>query len=153
MAVQIVERQGADIFQANTQALVNPVNTKGIMGKGLAKAFAEHYPELLAPYKAACASGECAIGRCFVFQAADKVIVNFPTKEHWRSKSRIEWIKAGLQDLVRLLNTGSIQSIAIPPLGCGLGGLDPQQVHALIVQELAQVTSPVTPITVELYWS
>jgi O-acetyl-ADP-ribose deacetylase (regulator of RNase III) len=117
-----------NLLTANVEALVNTVNTVGIMGKGIALMFKEHFPENFKIYEAACKRGEVRIGRMLVTERQDmygppKWIINFPTKEHWRSPSQIEWIEEGLKDLVRVIRENNIKSVAIPPLGSGNGGL------------------------------
>jgi O-acetyl-ADP-ribose deacetylase (regulator of RNase III) len=116
-----------NLLEANVEAFVNTVNTVGVMGKGIALMFKETFPENFRAYEAACKRGEVQIGRMFVTERQDmygpKWIINFPTKEHWRSPSHIEWIEEGLKDLVRVIHENKINSVAIPPLGTGNGGL------------------------------
>jgi O-acetyl-ADP-ribose deacetylase (regulator of RNase III) len=118
------------------EALVNTVNCVGVMGRGVALQFKTIYPQNFKAYAAACKREEVQPGKMFIFQISQltnpKYIINFPTKRHWKGKSRIEDITSGLQDLVEEVKTRSIQSIALPPLGCGLGGLDWQQVKPMI---------------------
>lgn len=128
MEAVIIENQNWDILQADVEALVNAVNCVGIMGRGIALQFKETFPANFKAYAAACARKEVQPGRMFVFETGffgnPKYIVNFPTKQHWRDKSRIEDIEAGLEVLVREIRSRDIRSIAVPPLGSGLGGLD-----------------------------
>lgn len=117
-----------DLLRARAEALVNAVNTVGVMGKGIARQFKRTYPAMFSAYHAACAVKEVTPGRMHVFNlgaAANppRWIINFPTKRHWRDASLIEDIDSGLSDLVRVVSELDIKSIAIPPLGCGLGGL------------------------------
>jgi O-acetyl-ADP-ribose deacetylase (regulator of RNase III) len=123
----ITYRQG-NLLDAPTEALVNTVNTVGVMGKGVALMFKEAFPDNFKAYVAACKRNELKVGQVFVVERRDlmgpKWIINFPTKEHWRSPSRIEWIEAGLEDLRRVIIANRIRSIAVPPLGSGNGGLD-----------------------------
>ena len=116
-----------NLLTNDAEALVNTVNLDGVMGKGIALQFAKAFPEILAPYEAACRSGELAAGRVQVIERPGLInpryIINVPTKRHWRGKSRMADIDAGLVDLVRVVREHGIRSIAIPPLGCGLGGL------------------------------
>lgn len=132
-----------DILQADVDAVVNTVNTVGIMGKGLALQFKRRYPDNFAAYKRACDAGEVNVGTMFVTRthqlAGPRLIVNFPTKKHWRGDSRLEWIRAGLQDLVRVIREENITSIAIPPLGAGNGGLDWQDVRPLVEAALSEL--------------
>lgn len=123
----ITPSQG-NLLTADVEALVNTVNTEGAMGKGIALQFARAFPEILPPYEAACRSGELRPGKVQVIERPGLVnprwIINFPTKRHWRGKSRLADIEEGLVDLVHAVRDRGIRSIAIPPLGCGLGGLD-----------------------------
>lgn len=117
-----------DILSANVDAIVNTVNCVGVMGKGLALQFKKSYPDNYEAYKLACEHKAIRTGKMFTFmrksQSNPKYIINFPTKQHWRDPSKIEFIDDGLTDLVRVVPYLSIKSIAIPPLGCGLGGLE-----------------------------
>jgi len=133
-------RQG-DLLQARAEALVNAVNTAGVMGKGIALMFKERFPENYRRYAAACKVGEVHTGQMFVTEISEldgpRWIVNFPTKEHWRGKSRMEWIKTGLVDLRRFLMQHNVKSVAIPPLGAGNGGLNWVEVRPQIEATLA----------------
>ena len=135
-----MEKGTGSILEADVEALVNPVNCVGVMGKGLALAFKEAFPEVFREYVPACEDGKLVLGRVQVVarKAAHgpKFVINFPTKNHWREKSRLEDIKAGLVDLASHLQNGKIASVAIPALGCGLGGLDWKVVRELIVATL-----------------
>lgn len=113
-----------DLFQSDMQVLTNPVNTVGVMGKGLAKHFKIRYPEMFAEYKILCDAGQLTIGQLHLYPAEDKWILNFPTKAHWRAKSKLEYIEVGLGRFVEIYEEQQIESIAFPMLGCGLGGLD-----------------------------
>ncbi|MDZ4721202.1 MAG: macro domain-containing protein, partial [Roseiflexaceae bacterium] len=125
-----------NLLAASVEALVNTVNTVGVMGKGIALQFRQAFPENYAAYQAACRRKEVQPGRMLVVPTnqlvGPRLIINFPTKRHWKGKSRIEDIDAGLIDLVRVVHEHAIQSIAIPPLGCGNGGLDWQDVRPRI---------------------
>ncbi len=116
-----------DILAEDVEALVNTVNCVGIMGRGIALQFKKALPENFKVYAAACRRGEVRPGHVFVFETGaltnPRYVINFPTKRHWRSKSRIEDIDAGLEDLARVIREYGIRSIAVPPLGSGLGGL------------------------------
>jgi O-acetyl-ADP-ribose deacetylase (regulator of RNase III) len=131
--MSIEHRQG-NLLTADVDALVNAVNTVGVMGKGLALQFKQAFPDNFRAYAAACKQGQVVIGRMHVTQrdASPRFIINFPTKQHWRSPSKIDYIRDGLVDLVAQIHTLGIQSIAVPPLGCGLGGLAWDQVKPLI---------------------
>ena len=136
----ITYRQG-NLLDAEVEAVVNTVNTIGVMGKGIALMFKERYPENYRAYAAACKAGEVHIGRMFVTAASElsgpRWVVNFPTKKHWRNPSRQEWIDEGLADLVRVIREKGIRSVALPPLGCGNGGLEWTDVRASIEDALA----------------
>ncbi len=123
----MIEHRTGDILRTDAEALVNTVNCVGIMGRGIALQFKNAYPANFESYAEACAMGEVQPGRMFVFDTGyitnPKFIINFPTKRHWRGKSRIEDIEDGLVDLRRVIADRGIRSIAIPPLGAGLGGL------------------------------
>jgi O-acetyl-ADP-ribose deacetylase (regulator of RNase III) len=138
-----------NLLDAEVEALVNTVNTVGIMGKGIALMFKEAFPENFRLYAAACKRGEVQIGRMFVTERpplagsslGPRWIINFPTKRHWRDRTRPEWVQAGLADLTRLLQEKAIRSVALPPLGCGNGGLEWSAVRPLIEQALADFPS------------
>jgi O-acetyl-ADP-ribose deacetylase (regulator of RNase III) len=123
----MIRYTAGDILNADVEALVNTVNCVGIMGRGIALQFKNAFPENFSAYVAACDRGDVQPGRMFVFETTamvnPKFIINFPTKRHWRGKSRMEDIDAGLQALVEEIGRRKITSIAIPPLGSGLGGL------------------------------
>ena len=127
MAGMITLKQG-NLLMAPVEALVNTVNTRGVMGKGIALQFRQAFPENYKVYHAACRRNEVIPGRMLVVPtnhvAGPRLIINFPTKRHWKGKSRLEDIDAGLVDLLRVVREYQIMSIAIPPLGCGNGGLD-----------------------------
>jgi len=130
-----------DILTADAEALVNTVNCVGVMGRGIALQFKNIFPKNFKAYEAACRRGEVQPGRMFVFDTGEltwpRYIINFPTKRHWRGKSRIEDIQAGLEALVAEIQARNVRSIAIPPLGSGLGGLDWAKVRPLIESALA----------------
>ena len=130
------EYRTGDILQADVEALVNTVNCVGIMGRGIALQFKNAFPANFAAYAAACAREEVQPGRMFVFETGSltnpRYIINFPTKRHWKGKSRMEDVERGLAALVDEIRYRGIRSIAIPPLGSGLGGLDWSEVRARI---------------------
>ncbi len=136
----MMEFTTGNILDSSAEALVNTVNCVGIMGRGIALQFKEKFPANFKAYEAACERGELRPGRMFVFPTGwvtgPKFIINFPTKRHWRGKSRIEDIQAGLAALKNEIEERGIRSIAIPPLGAGLGGLDWKQVRPCIEQVL-----------------
>lgn len=124
----MIEYRSGDILKSEAEALVNTVNCVGVMGRGVALQFKNAFPENFKAYAAACKREEVQPGRLFVFETGQltppRYVINFPTKRHWRGKSRIEDIEAGLKALVEVIRTRRIRSIALPPLGSGLGGLD-----------------------------
>jgi O-acetyl-ADP-ribose deacetylase (regulator of RNase III) len=132
-----------NLLDAKVDALVNTVNTAGVMGKGLALQFKKAFPANCKSYEAAAKAHEVEIGKMFVFEAGGIVlpryIINFPTKKHWRSPSKLEYIERGLVDLVAVIRDRKIRSIAIPPLGAGLGGLAWRDVRPLIGRGLADL--------------
>ena len=132
-----------NLLEAKVDAVVNTVNTVGIMGKGIALMFKERFPANFHAYVRACKSGELGIGRMFVTRNEELFrptwIINFPTKTEWRPNSRLEWIELGLKDLVRTIEEKRIRSIAVPPLGCGNGGLDWSEVRPLIQDALGRI--------------
>ncbi len=129
--------------QEDVDAIVNTVNCVGIMGKGIALQFKNKWPDNFKLYKAACDAGTVQPGKMFVFDAGalakPHFIINFPTKQHWRGNSKIEFIETGLEDLVSQVRRLSIKSIAVPPLGCGNGGLNWADVKPLIVRAFASL--------------
>lgn len=139
-----------NLLEAHTEALVNTVNTVGVMGKGIALQFKEDFPDNYKAYQSAVKRGEVRIGSMFVTKAGNlnglHYIVNFPTKEHWRNPSRIEYVEKGLIALRKTIQELSIKSIAVPPLGCGNGGLNWNDVRPLIEQYLGDL-----PVEVIVY--
>ena len=132
-----------NLIQTNAEALVNTVNCEGFMGKGIALQFKKAYPNNFTAYARACRAGEVQPGRMFVFPTGSMInpryIINFPTKRRWREKSRIEDIQSGLTALVTEVRRLNLSSIAVPPLGCGLGGLDWGDVKPLIIGALSDL--------------
>lgn len=132
-----------NLLEADVEAVVNTVNTVGIMGKGIALMFKDKFPENFRAYARACEANEVRVGEMFVTENHElfgpRWIINFPTKTHWRVKTKIEWVEDGLRDLVRVIHEKNIRSIAIPPLGCGNGGLDWSEVRPLIVAALENI--------------
>jgi O-acetyl-ADP-ribose deacetylase (regulator of RNase III) len=132
-----------NLLEAPAEALVNTVNEVGVMGKGIALMFSEAFPENTKAYKEACEEKKVLVGHMFVTENKGLIqprwIINFPTKKHWRGDSRIEWIHDGLIDLVQLIKQKKIRSIAVPPLGCGNGGLEWADVKREIEDTLGQL--------------
>ncbi len=147
----MIEYKSGDILREDAEALVNTVNCVGVMGRGIALQFKNAFPENYKAYVAACRKEEVQPGRMFVFETGQltnpRYIINFPTKRHWRGKSRLEDIEAGLKALVDTIREYKIHSIAIPPLGSGLGGLDWSEVRPHIEAAL----KPLTDVYVLLY--
>ncbi len=116
-----------NLLEDDAQALVNTVNTVGVMGKGIALQFKQRFPGNFMAYAQACKLGQVQTGRMLVTEPGEltgpRWVVNFPTKQHWRDPSRMEWVVDGLQDLRSFLVSNAVQSIALPALGAGLGGL------------------------------
>jgi O-acetyl-ADP-ribose deacetylase (regulator of RNase III) len=141
----VIEFTRGNLLNARVEALVNAVNTVGVMGKGIALQFKRTFPENFTAYAKACMQGEVMIGRMFVTNAVRAGgpgwIVNFPTKKDWRHPSKVEYVEAGLTDLIRVIERQKIRSIALPPLGCGLGGLDWAVVRPLIEATFAGLPS------------
>ncbi len=139
----MVEFVSGDILKVDAEAIVNTVNTKGVMGKGIALQFKKAFPEMFAAYKKEAQAGKILVGHMQVYEQPEilgpKFIINFPTKNDWRKPSKIEFIKEGLDDLVKVIREYRISSIAIPPLGCGQGGLNWADVAPLIEFALKQV--------------
>ncbi|MFG1930737.1 macro domain-containing protein [Mycobacterium sp. NPDC048908] len=131
----IIEASG-DLLDADTQAVVNTVNCVGVMGKGIALQFKRRYPEVFIAYERACKAGDVTTGRMLPVPTGEVIgpewVINFPTKRHWRAPSRLEWIEQGLKDLRRVVAELRIESIAVPPLGAGNGGLNWHDVEPLI---------------------
>jgi len=138
----MVEYKKGDILKENAEALVNTVNCVGIMGRGIALQFKNAYPENFKSYATACKRNEVRPGRMFVFETGQltnpRYIINFPTKRHWHGKSRIEDLEAGLIALAEVIRSRNIRSIAIPPLGSGLGGLNWSDVRPRIEMTLRE---------------
>jgi O-acetyl-ADP-ribose deacetylase (regulator of RNase III) len=117
-----------NLLEAPTEAIVNTVNTVGVVGKGLALMFKQAFPQNFQRYAQACKRKEVRVGQMFVTEhlalGGPRWIINFPTKQHWRDPSQLQWVIDGWQDLRRVIEIKGIRSVALPPLGCGQGGLD-----------------------------
>jgi O-acetyl-ADP-ribose deacetylase (regulator of RNase III) len=136
----MIEFETGDILEADVEAYVNTVNCVGIMGRGIALQFKNRFPENFKAYKAACDREQVKPGEMFVFETRmltnPRYIINFPTKRHWRGNSRMEDIDLGLKGLVKEIRQRNIHSVAVPPLGSGLGGLEWREVRKRIEREL-----------------
>ncbi|HEY9622528.1 MAG TPA: macro domain-containing protein [Crinalium sp.] len=139
----MLETCSGNLLKANAEALVNPVNCVGVMGKGLALQFKQAFPENFEEYQRACQDGEVKPGQMFIvptgYLTHPRYIINFPTKRHWKNLSRIEDIEIGLQALIEAVRWLKIRSIAVPPLGCGNGRLAWSRVAPMIEVAFAQV--------------
>jgi O-acetyl-ADP-ribose deacetylase (regulator of RNase III) len=137
----MIKLKHGDILQADAEALVNTVNCVGIMGRGIALQFSKAFPGNFDDYKKACDHKQLHPGMMLVHNLGrlqnPRYVINFPTKRHWKGKSKIEDIQSGLKTLIEEVRKRNIRSIAIPPLGCGLGGLDWQQVRPMIDEAFA----------------
>lgn len=147
----MIEYRTGDIFGAEVEALVNTVNCVGVMGRGVALQFKKSFPDNFKAYAGACKRGEVEPGRMFITERLDnpKFIINFPTKRHWRGKSRMDDIESGLEALACEIRERGIQSIALPPLGSGLGGLHWPDVRSRIESALSVVSSDVRVMVFE----
>ncbi|UBB18332.1 type II toxin-antitoxin system antitoxin DNA ADP-ribosyl glycohydrolase DarG [Comamonas odontotermitis] len=140
----MIEITNGNLLEAPVSALVNTVNTEGVMGKGIALQFRNMFPDMFKDYAAACKAGHVELGKMHIYHVSSfgegpEWIINFPTKGKWRSKSKVSDIEAGLDDLVINIKRLNIQSIAVPPLGCGNGGLDWSVVLPIIEDKLKSV--------------
>ncbi len=133
-----------DVLSANAQTLVNTVNCVGVMGKGVALAFKQRFPEMFRDYAERCRAGQVRLGEPYLFRPlVEPWILNFPTKDHWRSVSRLSDLEAGLDYLASHLTQWGITSLAVPPLGCGQGGLDWPTVGPVLYHRLEELAIPV----------
>ncbi|NLD95170.1 MAG: macro domain-containing protein [Fibrobacter sp.] len=132
----MIQYKSGDLLKEDVVAIVNTVNCVGVMGRGIALQFKKRFPNNFKLYESACKRNEVVPGKMFVYETGSftnpRFIINFPTKRHWRADSRIEDIKEGLNDLKKVIKDNQINSIALPPLGCGLGGLNWMEVKPLI---------------------
>ena len=135
-----------DIFDSHMQTLVNPVNTVGVMGAGLAKEFAKRYPTMFCYYRDLCDTQELSIGWPWIYKEFNSSILLFPTKRHWKDPSKLEYIDSGLRGFVLMYKEMNIASVAFPKLGCGLGVLWWPSVEKLFEKHLAEID-----ISVEIY--
>jgi O-acetyl-ADP-ribose deacetylase (regulator of RNase III) len=132
-----------NLLEAPVEALVNAVNTVGVMGRGIALMFKNQFPGSFRAYARACKAGEVTAGKMFVSEESQgggpRWIVHFTTKKHWRDPSKLEWVESGLEALTELIRERGIRSVALPPLGCGNGGLDWEVVRPLMVKALEKL--------------
>lgn len=139
----MIKETSGNLLGAEVDALVNTVNTEGVMGKGIALQFKKAYPAMYDAYRKSAKAGEIRLGLVQVWPTGQltgpKYVINFPTKGHWKSKSRLQDIEAGLVDLVEVVQDLGIDSIAVPPLGCGNGGLDWRDVEPRILAAFERI--------------
>lgn len=133
-----------NLLESSAEALVNTVNTVGVMGKGIALQFKQQFPAAAKRYQEACKTGDIGIGRLLITKdssllTGEKTIINFPTKTDWRKPSEYHYIEAGLKHLIQIVSEERIKSVAIPPLGSGNGGLEWSKVKALLERHLSEV--------------
>lgn len=140
-----------NLLEARAEALVNTVNTVGVMGKGIALMFRERFQENYKRYRLACKSGEVRVGQMFVTETAEldgpRWVVNFPTKQDWRGKSRLEWVLDGLKALRQFIVEHQVRSIALPPLGAGNGGLE----WSLVKPEIEKALGDLPDVEITIY--
>lgn len=141
-----IEFKFGDMFGEPAEAIVNTVNCVGVMGKGVALEFKRRWPDNFRAYKRLCDAQKMTPGKSFIFETGDllnrdgwRFLINFPTKQHWKARSKIEYIAEGLDDLVLQVRHLGIKSVVMPPLGCGNGGLDWSEVRPVIEQKLASL--------------
>jgi O-acetyl-ADP-ribose deacetylase (regulator of RNase III) len=139
----MLERGQGNLLEAQVDALVNTVNTEGVMGKGIALQFKKAFPTSYKAYRKECEAGQVRVGKVLVVDLGTlqpRFIIHFPTKKHWRQPSRLEYVKDGLVDLVAQVRALGVRSIAVPPLGCGNGGLAWSDVRPLVVHAFAPLS-------------
>ena len=151
MVLSMISFRKGDLFDSDVEAYVNTVNCVGVMGRGVALQFKKRYPDNFKVYEGVCKRNEMLPGKMLVYETSStvspKYIINFPTKRHWRGASRIEDIETGLSDLVNVIQSKGIASIALPPLGCGLGGLNWDDVRVRLESALGRLND----VRIEVY--
>jgi O-acetyl-ADP-ribose deacetylase (regulator of RNase III) len=148
--LEVIRFVQGNLFDSQAEALVNAVNTVGVMGRGVALEFKNRFPENDSAYRAACKRDELIVGKMFVVETSleqPRWIINFPTKQHWRNPSKLEFVRDGLEDLVRVIEALKITSVALPALGCGTGRLEWKTVRAL----LGAALEPVDHVAFEIF--
>lgn len=139
----MLELRRGNLLEADAEALVNTVNCVGVMGKGIALQFKQAFPENFQQYQKACRASVVQPGKMFIVPTGvvnPKYIINFPTKRHWKGRARIEDVRAGLVALIDDLRHLRVTSVAVPPLGCGNGGLDWSEVRPMIEEAFAELS-------------
>lgn len=140
----MIRLRNGDLLASSAQTLVNTVNCVGVMGKGIALDFRNKHPEMYRDYRRRCSERSVRPGEPYLYDSSDvPLILNFPTKNHWKSPSKISYLHKGLQILVENYKEWGIKSIAVPPLGCGNGGLDWNEVGPVIYDYLTKLDIPV----------
>jgi O-acetyl-ADP-ribose deacetylase (regulator of RNase III) len=139
MVTKMIDYLKGNLFESKAQVLVNTVNCFGIMGKGVALAFKKKYPEMYEHYRMQCKLGRVKPGELTLYRDTVPWVINFPTKRHWKGKSRLEYIEQGLQFFVNQYKDWEITSLAMPALGCGHGGLNWDDVKLLIEKHLGDL--------------
>ena len=141
----MISYNNGNIFDSDAEALVNPVNTQGVMGKGLALAFKKKFPTNYRRYREACTQKKFDVGQVLATREADllqeRLILNIATKKEWRNVSTIEYVESGVHALAAYIKQEAVPSVAIPALGCGLGGLKWTEVQSILEHALAPLTS------------
>lgn len=128
-----------DIFNSSAQVITNTVNCVGVMGKGLALVYKRKFPEMFSDYKAKCEKGEVKPGQPYLWEDDRVQVLNFPTKRHWKQNSILSDVEEGLKYLAQNYALMGISSLALPPLGCGLGALRWPDVKNLINKYLGDI--------------
>lgn len=147
MPVKVVQ---GDMFKSSAQTLINTINCVGAMGKGIALEFKKRYPAMYDRYRQLCKDGLIQTGKLWLYKADDgKWILNFPTKQHWRNSSKVEYIEQGLDKFVKTYKEKGIISIAFPMLGCSNGGLDKNEILPIMQKYLEQCDG----LEVEIYFN
>ncbi len=131
------------LLESNTQTLVNTVNCVGVMGKGIAKAFKQREPDMFTAYRKICEQKLLEPGKLWLWRGSEQWVLNFPTKKHWRSPSRMEWVEAGLEKFSKTYDDQGVTEIAFPKLGCGNGNLEWADVRPLMETYLSELSIPV----------
>lgn len=139
-----IEVRKGDLFESSAQTLVNTVNTVGVMGKGVALGFKQRFPEMYRDYVQRCEHGLVKLGEPYLWQTlVEPWVLNFPTKAHWRTRSRLQDIVSGLEYLESHYRAWGVRSLAVPPLGCGNGGLEWRVVGPTLYEHLSRLGIPV----------
>ena len=150
MSTELKLIRNGDLFTSSCQVIVNPVNCVGVMGAGLAKSFKHRYPDMFTAYQYHCGNdldNPLKPGMLLLYTKSNPWVLNFPTKLHWRDKSRLCDIDAGMRKLVQSYKHKGIKSVAFPMLGCGLGGLSREDVQQIIHDRVAEASD----LEAELY--